>query len=294
MSIIKKTFKLLSGTEMPLVGIGTYKIRGDEVIERVLDESLEVGFRSIDTAVVYQNENSIGLALKKLLPKYNLKREDLFITTKLAPNVSGDPEKIRESVHNSLKFLNTTYLDLCLIHWPGKGRLIENSPENASARVVTWDTLVELKRKGLIKSIGVSNFTIKHLEHLKQHSSVVPDVNQVECHPHYRQDELIEYCKKEGILLQAYSSLGTSDPNDHTKLLGSSVVQKIATKLNVSPARLLLRWALQRGLAIIPKAVKTEHIQDNIKLDFEISEEDMKELSSLPQEKYAWNPDNVA
>ncbi|XP_008205329.1 glyoxal reductase isoform X2 [Nasonia vitripennis] len=291
MSVAKNCVHLLSGYDMPLVGIGTYKVRGREVIKRVIDESFAVGFRSIDTAVVYRNEEDIGLALKELLPKYNLKREDIFITSKLSPSDNGDPDKIRKSVEDSLKALDTSYLDLYLIHWPGASRILENSPDNPKLRVTTWATLVELQQKGLLRSIGVSNYTVGHLEHLLEHcSGVKPDVNQVECHPHFRQDELIEFCTKQGIHVQAYSSLGTSDT---TNLLEDPVVKKIASELNVSPARVLLKWALQRGLGIIPKAIKSDHIKDNIKLDFEISKDQMTLLLSLPQQKYSWNPDNV-
>ncbi|XP_014212277.1 uncharacterized protein LOC106642130 isoform X2 [Copidosoma floridanum] len=272
--------------------VGTYKIRGYDTIKRVVDVSLEAGFRSIDTAVVYGNEEDIGNALQELLLKYNLKREDIFLISKLAPSDNGNPEAIRKSVENSLRALKTNYLDLYLIHWPGAGRILEQSPENPKRRIDTWTTLVELKQKGFLKSIGVSNYTVKHLEHLLENcSGVIPDVNQVECHPHYKQEELINVCNKKGIHVQAYSSLGTSNV---TTLLEDPVVKEISSELNVSPARVLLRWAVQQGLGIIPKAIKSEHIKDNIKLDFELSKDHIKKLSNLPQNKYAWDPDNVA
>ncbi|KAJ8674839.1 hypothetical protein QAD02_010625 [Eretmocerus hayati] len=282
---------LLSGYDMPLIGVGTYKIRGRELIHKVIDESLNVGFRSIDTAVVYRNEEDIGLALQELLPKYNLKREDIFLTSKLAPSDNGNADKIRMSVENSLKALQTPYLDLYLIHWPGAGRLESSSPNNPKLRIETWSALIELKKEGLLRSIGVSNYTINHLEHLlKNCDGVKPDVNQVECHPHYRQDDLLKFCVQEGIHLQAYSSLGTSDTTD---LLKDPVVNEVASQLSVSPARVLLKWALQRGIGIIPKAIQSEHIKDNIKLDFDLSDSQMDLLMNLPQQKYAWNPDCV-
>lgn len=283
--------KLSSGYVMPLVGCGTYKIEGRDVIYEVLDESLRVGFRSIDTAVVYRNEEDIGYALTKLLPKYNLQRSDIFLTTKLSPSQHGNPKAIEESVQRSLKALNTTYIDLYLIHWPAASRIPENSKDNSSLRATTWSKLVDLKKQGLLRSIGVSNYTIKHLEELLQdHKGVLPAVNQVECHPHYRQEELIKYCNEKGIHVQAYSSLGTSG---NTGLLNDPTVTKIASQLHVSPAQLLLKWALQQGIGIIPKAVKKEHIRNNIQLDFTIDEESMNALASLPQSKYTWDPSNV-
>ncbi|XP_043580490.1 aldose reductase-like isoform X1 [Bombus pyrosoma] len=286
-----KNVLLSSGYTMPLIGFGTYKIQGRDVIYEVVDESLKVGFRSFDTAVVYRNEEDIGYALKNLLPKYNLQRSDIFITTKLSPSEHGDPKGIEKSVQRSLKALNTTYIDLYLIHWPGAAYIPESSTNNPSLRAKTWDKLVELKKQGFIRSIGVSNYTIKHLEELLQNcKDIPPSVNQVELHPHYHQKELIKYCNNKGIHVQAYSSLGTSSS---TNLLRDPIVVKIATQLNVSPAQLLLNWALQQGIGIIPKAVKKEHIRDNIQLDFVIDEESMKALFSLPQHKYAWDPSNV-
>ncbi|XP_076765727.1 uncharacterized protein LOC143432745 [Xylocopa sonorina] len=291
MNSVMQNVRLSSGYDMPLVGFGTYKIQGRDIIHEVVNESLKVGFRSIDTAVVYRNEEDIGHALRDLLPKYNLQRSDIFITTKLAPSENGNPEGIEQSVQKSLKALNTTYIDLYLIHWPGTTRIPETSTDNPSLRAKTWDKLVDLKEQGLLRSIGVSNYTIGHLEELlKNCKGVPPAVNQVELHPHYRQEELIKYCNEKGIHVQAYSSLGTSSS---TSLLRDPTVVKIASQLNVSPARLLLRWALQQGIGIIPKAVKKEHIRDNIRLDFSIDEENMNILSSLPQQKYAWDPSNV-
>ncbi|XP_076239358.1 uncharacterized protein LOC143182306 [Calliopsis andreniformis] len=291
MSNTVQNVRLSSGYVMPLVGFGTYRIQGRNTIYQVVDESFRVGFRSIDTAVVYRNEEDIGYALTNLLPKYNLQRSDIFITTKLAPSEHGDPIGIETSVQRSLKALNTTYIDLYLIHWPGATRIPENSTNNPSLRAKTWNKLVDLKNKGLLRSIGVSNYTINHLEELLQNcEGVPPAVNQVECHPHYRQEELINYCNQKGIHVQAYSSLGTSS---NTNLLRDPVVTQIASQLKVSPAQLLLKWALQQGIGVIPKAVKKEHIRDNIQLNFIIDEENMKALSSLPQHKYAWDPSNV-
>lgn len=246
MTNIVRNVCLSSGYDMPLIGFGTYKIQGKELVYQVVDESLNVGFRSIDTAVGYRNEEDIGYALKNLLPKYNLQRSDIFITTKLPPSVNGDPKGIEQCVQKSLKAFNTTYIDLYLIHWPGATRIPETSTNNPSLRAKTWNKLVDLKKQGFIRSIGVSNFTIKHLQELLQNcKDILPAVNQVELHPHYRQEELIKYCNEKGIHIQAYSSLGTSG---NINLLRNPIVLKIASQLNVSSARLLLNWALQQGI----------------------------------------------
>ncbi|XP_012264456.2 aldose reductase A-like [Athalia rosae] len=283
--------KLSSGYQMPLVGFGTYTIKGKDLIQEVIDESLRVGFRSIDTAERYGNEEDIGEALKVLLPKYNLKREDIFVTTKLSPLSIGSPEKVSNAINKSLTALGLTYLDLYLIHWPGASSVPESSEENIKLRNQTWKVLADFQKRGLIRSIGVSNYLIRHLEELLQNDyGVRPAVNQVECHPRYRQEELKKFCDKENIHLQAYSSLGTSKT---AELLQDPTVTSIAKEYNVSPARLLLRWALQQDIGIIPKASKKEHIRDNINLDFDISEDHMQQLSKLPEKKYTWDPIRV-
>ncbi|XP_011303789.1 aldo-keto reductase family 4 member C9-like isoform X2 [Fopius arisanus] len=291
MSAASQYVRLSTGFNMPLVGIGTFRVTGREIIHDVLDHALCVGYMSIDTAAVYRNEEDIGHSLKKLMDKYSIEREEIFITTKLSPSDNGDPRRVREAVERSLKALNLSYIDLYLIHWPGAAGIPEGDIDNIKLRSKTWEALVDLKAQGFLRSIGVSNYNISHLERLMQDcKGVRPAVNQVELHPHYRQKELVEFCNKEGIHVQAYSSLGTSTD---TSLLKDPTVCRVAQELGVSPARVLLKWALQQGIGIIPKAVQTTHIFDNFQLDFAIHESQMDRLSSLPQHKYAWNPNNV-
>ncbi|XP_015119705.1 uncharacterized protein LOC107042949 [Diachasma alloeum] len=291
MSAASQYVRLSTGFSMPLVGIGTFRVTGREKIYSVLDEALDVGYMSIDTAAVYRNEEDIGYALKTLLDKYNIEREEIFITTKLSPSENGDPKRIREAVEKSLRALNLSYIDLYLIHWPGAAGIPEGDIDNIKLRAKTWEALVDLKSQGFLRTIGVSNYNISHLERLMQDcKGVRPAVNQVELHPHYPQRELVEFCDKEGIHVQAYSSLGTSTD---TSLLKDPTVSRIAGELNVSPARLLLKWALQQGIGVIPKAVQKDHIRENFQLDFAIHAAQMAQLSSLPRRKYAWNPDNV-
>nr|XP_022912061.1 uncharacterized protein LOC111423039 [Onthophagus taurus] len=287
-----KTLKatLKSGRKMPIVGFGTYQIRGTSLIRDVLDYALGAGYRSIDTAAVYGNETDIGSALKTLLPKYNLKREDIFITTKLSPSDHG--EKALDAVKQSLKNLDCGYLDLYLVHWPGQSRLSIHDPSNIAIRAKTWEKLIEAKKQGLVKDIGVSNYTIKHLEELDKSNSEIPAVNQVEWHPFYHQSDLKNYCKQKGILLQAYSSLGGTNNPD---LMTNEVVVEIAKNLNKSPSQVLLKWAVQQGVGIIPKARSKSHIEENINLDFEIPEKDLDKLNNIgTMTKFAWDPTDVA
>ncbi|XP_044748226.1 glyoxal reductase-like [Coccinella septempunctata] len=284
-------FQLQSGRLMPLIGFGTYLITGDQLIYQVLDQALASGYRHIDTATVYHNESSIGRALKTLLPKHKLKREDIFITSKLAPIDQG--EKAFSAVQESLRNLDCGYLDLYLIHWPGAGRVPVDSEENRKLRSQSWASLAKAVNAGLVKDIGVSNYTVKHLnELLANDCGVKPSVNQVEWHPKYYQTDLLNLCRREGILLQAYSSLGGTG---NSNLLKDPVVSQISTLLGKSPAQVLLRWALQQNICIIPKARSAEHIKANIDLNFVIPNEMMTQLNNLnSNEKFAWNPEVVA
>ncbi|XP_055540935.1 glyoxal reductase-like [Wyeomyia smithii] len=287
-------FKLNSGYSIPLIGLGTYQIRGNQLIYESLNYALKAGYRHIDTAVVYHNEEHIGRALKTLLPKYNLQREDIFITSKLISQVNKGEEFVEELVHKSLANLQTEYIDLYLIHWPGVSGLQVSHPENVLYRKRTWNALCKLHREGKCRSIGVSNYMVNHLrELLADCNGVKPAVNQVEWHPHLYRLELLELCRSEGIFLQAYSSLGTSVSND---LRNDPVVAEIAARLHRSPPQILLRWALQRNVGIIPKARSQAHIDENIALDFEISAEDMELLDGLKDTsgaRYSWDPDTV-
>ncbi|KAF2898552.1 hypothetical protein ILUMI_07623 [Ignelater luminosus] len=283
------TFKLLSGQDMPLIGFGTFQIRGRSLIKDVLDWALACGYRNIDSAAVYGNEHDIGLALKDLLPKYKLKREDIFITSKLSPSDQGD--RARNAVANSLQNLQCGYIDLYLIHWPGASGTPTNSTENAKLRDASWASLIKAKEEGLVKNIGVSNYMVKHLTELLNNCyGVKPAVNQVEWHPGCHEAQLKKLCQKEGILLQAYSSLGGTG---NKSLLDDPLVESIAQKLNKTPAQILLRWAVQQNIAIIPKARSRERIEANISLDFVIPDEDMVALSNRKSERYAWNPHSV-
>lgn len=263
-------------------------VSGDDVIYRTIDTALQCGYKLIDTAAVYRNEADIGRSLKELLPKYGLSRHDVFITSKLSPRDHGF-DSAEEACKKSLEALNCEYLDLYLIHWPGVQKLNSDDPKNAELRKRSWQALEKLYKAGLLKSIGVSNYTVDHLEDLLQYATVVPAVLQVEFHPRLYQNKLLEYCKSKGIWLQAYTSLGQG------KLLDEAPVTCIASKHNKSAAQVLLKWALHHGVGVIPKSVRTQHIKDNICVqDFELAAEDMDALNQMNSDtRFCWDPTRV-
>lgn len=188
--------------------------------------------------------------------------------------------------------LQTDYIDLYLIHWPGVSGLPVGHPDNLKYRRSTWNTFMKLQKEGLIRSIGVSNYTVRHIKDaLADNFEIKPAVNQVEWHPHFNSPELLELCRKENIFLQAYSSLGTSN---YSTLRKDPNVLAIARKLGKSASQILLRWAFQQEIGIIPKGSSRGHIEENFDLNFVIPEEQMNILSNMRvTEKYAWNPDSV-
>ncbi|KAK9509232.1 hypothetical protein O3M35_006588 [Rhynocoris fuscipes] len=282
--------KLNCGIDMPVVGFGTYTIVGPRLAYQAIDAALAAGYRAFDTATSYDNEGDLGRVLKDLLPKYNLKREDIFITSKLAPEDHG-AERVYSAVTRSLKLLDVSYLDLYLIHWPGS---YLSSKDNQKLRKESWKGLEDLYKDGKLKAIGVSNYTARHIRELLSYCSVKPVLNQVEFHIYYRHpDDLLNLCSESDILLQAYSSLGGTSVN--RQILEDPIVKSIADELAVQPAQVLLRWALQSGFGIIPRSRTPERILSNIQLDFTLSDKQMKTLNSIQhREKFDWNPDNVA
>jgi len=257
---LKDTIKLSNGVEMPWIGLGVFKVNdGDEVVQSV-KAALRNGYKSIDTAAIYGNEEGVGQAIKES----NIPREELFITTKLWNSDQGY-ESTLNAFETSLKKLDLDYLDLYLIHWPGKDQYKE-----------TWKAFEKLYKDGRVRAIGVSNFQIHHLEELISSSEIKPMVNQVEYHPHLTQIELLSFCKKEGIQLEAWS------PLKQGQLLHDPVLEEIARKHNKSVAQIILRWDLQNGVVTIPKSIKEHRIIENANLfDFHLENEDMERISGL-------------
>jgi len=257
---LKDTIKLSNGVEMPWIGLGVFKVNdGDEVVQSV-KAALRNGYKSIDTAAIYGNEEGVGQAIKES----NIPREELFITTKLWNSDQGY-ESTLNAFETSLKKLDLDYLDLYLIHWPGKDQYKE-----------TWKAFEKLYKDGRVRAIGVSNFQIHHLEELISCSEIKPMVNQVEYHPHLTQIELLSFCKKEGIQLEAWS------PLKQGQLLHDPVLEEIARKHNKSVAQIILRWDLQNGVVTIPKSIKEHRIIENANIfDFHLENEDMERISGL-------------
>ncbi|CAO4369931.1 unnamed protein product [Caenorhabditis nigoni] len=274
--------------KMPLIGMGTWQIRKEETLHKVIDEGLKEGYRFIDTAQVYGNEAAIGRILEKVLPQHSLKREDIWITSKLGPANAG-LKAARKSIEKSLKDLKVDYLDLMLIHWPGSSLKSEN-PKNKVLRQESWDVMCEMMNEGKLKAIGVSNFEISHLEELKKSSTVVPAVNQVEYHPHFHQDELVNYCRDNNIHFQAYSSLGS--PTYREDLSKEMLIVELAQKYEVEIPVLLLGFAFCQGISVLPRTTKPEHVVSNFKVTkLAISPSDIERLLALKVEhKTCWDP----
>ncbi|CAK1555030.1 unnamed protein product [Leptosia nina] len=288
-SFIKNYIRLHNGMKLPSVGIGTYQVRNYDDIYTLVESSLANGYKLFDTAAVYRNEAYLGLALKELLPKYNLDREDIFVTTKLSPSCHG-LHIVSKALEESLNNLAMEYVDMYMIHFPGTAGMPCDSPNNKNLRYDTWTAMNKLCDEGKTKCIGVCNFTKNHISQLLESHTSVPVVNQVELHPFYKQKELLEYCRERDICVQAYCSFGGASKGS-LDLFANTVVKNIASIHKVTPAQVLLVWALQQGIAVIPKSTSPNRICENAHLSFQLTPEDMQALSSLNvYKKYAWDP----
>lgn len=252
--------KLNNGKSIPILGFGTWQLsEGDEAYKSVSD-ALQMGYRHIDTAKIYGNESSVGRAIKDS----GIKREEVFVTTKLW---DSDQSRVTDALAQSLQRLGLDYVDLYLIHWP------------APQRIQAWKVLEGLVKSGSVKSIGVSNFTIRHLKELLETAEIRPVVNQVELHPFLYQKELIEYCSQHSIAVEAYSPLARAKKFDHP------TISKLAETYGHSPAQIMLRWSLQHGLIPLPKAADHRHIADNYAaLGWEMNDHDMLLLDNLHED----------
>ena len=264
-----KKLILNDGNEIPIVGFGTYKSTEQEGIEAVKYALLN-GYRLIDTAAFYNNEESVGKGIKAS----GIAREEIFVTTKLWRECLGYAPTKTE-LEKSLKKLDLEYIDLYLIHWPANAKNYNNwQKTNAD----TWRAMEELQAEGKIKSIGVSNFWQEHLEALFQTARVSPSVNQIEFHPGYWQPELTAYCKQKNIVVEAWSPLARG------KVFDNAVLNQIAQKHQISVSKVCLRWIIQHDVVVIPKSNTNERIKENINLfNFELSEEEMSLIDNLPE-----------
>jgi diketogulonate reductase-like aldo/keto reductase len=289
---------LNSGASMPILGLGTWKSESNKVKDAVLYALSECDYRHIDCAAVYRNEKEIGEAFKKIFGDKIREREDVFITSKLW-NSEHKKEDVRKACDDTLSNLNLEYLDLYLMHWgiaiPHKETLeagwtveLDSNGVMVTDKVSireTWEAMEELVELGLVKAIGVANFTTMMLIDLLSYARIKPAVNQIELHPYLQQTELLEFCKRNNIILTAYSPLGSPSNNKDKGLpilIEDNMIKEIARNYNKTPAQILIRWAIQRETVVIPKSVTPERIKENINVfDFELSETDMKKIEEL-------------
>ncbi|CAD5221261.1 unnamed protein product [Bursaphelenchus okinawaensis] len=275
--------KLNTGYEIPLVGFGTYKVTGNEGLDVAVDAALKAGYRHFDTAKFYVNEPELGASLEKLLPKHGLKREDVFITTKLWPAKENNTEVTVNLVNESLANFKTDYVDLVLIHYPKSNDKENEDPTNKQDRKDLWLALEKLHKAGQIRSIGVSNYEVRHLKEIPEYSSTVPAVNQLEYHPHFRRQDIKDYCKEHGIFFQAFSSLARYEP----ALINDPLVNELAKKYNTSIEQVLLSFATSQNVGIVPKSTNPGRIEANFQVvNFKLSDEDVEKLNNINVDKH--------
>lgn len=263
-----KTVMLNSGYEMPLNGIGTYSLT-DEVCVESVSVALEKGVRLIDTAYMYHNEAEVGEAVRNS----GIPREEIFVTTKLFPNQFDEPE---QAIEEALEKLNIEYIDLMLLHHPGTND------------VKAYKAMEQAVKAGKIRSIGLSNWYVEELEEFLPQVTITPALVQNEIHPYYQENDVIPYIQKLGIVVQGWYPLGG---RGHTaELLGDKVISEIAKAHGKSPAQVILRWNLQKGVVVIPGSSNPNHIQENTELyDFELTEDEMHQINALDRdEKHDW------
>ncbi|KAH7821962.1 putative aldehyde reductase [Monocercomonoides exilis] len=284
---------LKSGAKIPCVGLGTWEAPKGEVGNGI-KSAIEAGYRHFDLAAVYGNEKECGEAFAEIFKSGIVKREDLWITSKLW-NSEHRPERVLAACQKTLADLQLTYLDLYLIHWP-VAHVPKDEPEQTDSRgftkidhvpiAATWAAMEELVAKGLVKHIGVSNFTVALLNDLLNSCKIQPEVNQIEMHPYNQQWDLVEYCQRQGIHCTAYSPLvrvGTVHGLP-VNVMTDPVIGKIAEKHKKTPAQIAIRWQFQRmpNISVIPKSTKKERVIENFNVfDFALDDEDLKEIRAL-------------
>ncbi|KAI8883475.1 Aldo/keto reductase [Backusella circina FSU 941] len=279
-----RAFKLNTGASIPAVGLGTWQSKPSEVYNAVL-AALKAGYKHIDGAWIYGNEKEVGQAIKDS----GVPREELFITTKLW-NTYHNPANVEEALELSLKNLGLEYIDLYLMHWPVAFQYGESpSPKDADGKIILDPSTINETYAAMeklvgpkVRAIGVSNFNIANLEKLATTQKIVPAANQVELHPYLPQEELVQYCKDHGIVVTAYSPLGSTN----SPLFEDETVLNIAAKYNVTAAQILISWGVHRGYVVIPKSVTESRIISNFQ-DVELKQEDFDTLNDITKKQEA-------
>ncbi len=272
MSIVDKTqyVELAGDDRIPQIGLGLWKVTGEAEFAGAFEAAVAAGYRHFDSAQIYGNEQMLGAAWKKS----GLGRDELFLTTKIYIANFG-ARRTPKSFEVSLEKLQTDYVDLLLLHFP-----------LPVLRKKAWLELEKIKAAGHAKNIGVSNYTIKHLEEMKTYAHEIPAVNQVELHVFLQQPELLDYCKKEGIVVEAYSPLA------HARDMDEPIIREIAGRHGKTYAQIMLRWCVQKGLVVLPKSVTPTRIAENSDIfDFELSDKEMRQLATLGRKlRTRWDP----
>lgn len=269
---LQDTITLNNNVKMPGFGLGVYKVEDGETVIDAVSSALSVGYRLIDTAGFYDNEEGVGKAINES----GIPRDEIFVTSKVWNDNQGY-ESTLQAFDESLKKLNLDYMDLYLIHWPVSGKFKE-----------TWRAMEKLYQEGRVRAIGVSNFHVHHLQELLKDAEVTPAVNQIEFHPHLTQDDVLNFCKENQIQMQAWSPLKKGRIFEDPQLV------EIANKYNKSVPQVILRWDIQKGVATIPKTINKNRMVENADIfDFELTSEEVEQITNMNKnERTGSNPDD--
>ena len=258
-----KNIKLNNGVEIPAFGLGFWQMENNQV-DDALKAAIDIGYRHIDTASAYKNEQDIGDTLEKC----GVPREEFFITTKVWTNAIR-ADKIMESLDESLAKLKTDYVDLFLLHWPVRDKLVD-----------AWKGMEEVYASGKARAIGVSNYLIKNFEDFLSTAKVIPAVNQIEFHPYFQDNELIKYCAEKGIEIEAWAPIAKG------RVVNDPVINQIAAQVNKNAVQVVLRWEVQKNIIVFPKSKNTARLAENIDIfDFELNDVQMKKMDDLNEMK---------
>lgn len=272
MTIHDKELTLTNGEKIPVIGLGTWQMDPKDAA-RTVEFALRAGYQHIDTARTYRNEEGVGRGIKAS----GVEREAIFVTTKVSA-FSKSYEEAKQDIDDSLSALDLAYVDLAIIHAPRPwDEMFVSQIENDYHRenIEVWRALEEAYEAGKVKAIGVSNFEIKDLKNIFNHSTIKPMLNQIKYHIGNRDEELVQYCQENDLVVEAYSPIGTG------KLLSHPAIQKIAEKYEKSTAQIAIRYVYQKGLVVLPKSIHEQYIEENMDIDFELSIEDVDYLNRL-------------